>query len=289
MGTDIWQQEYPFESRFFDHDGVRQHYVDEGQGDPILMVHGNPTWSFYYRHLLSAFRDSHRVIAVDHVGCGLSDKPQNYKYRLQQHVDNLKHLVTDLKLENTTLVCHDWGGPIGLGMFLHLIHRFKQVVLLNTGAYIPKSLPLGLRMARWPLIGNIAVRGLNLFCKKALTSAVADPSCLSEITKQGLLAPYNSWANRVAVHRFVVDIPLKEGHPSYGALKLIQAGLSKLDETKVKMIWGMQDWVFTGEVLDEMTRLIPHASVHRIESAGHYVLEEAREEVIDQIGNFINE
>ena len=289
MANDIWQQEYPYESKFFDQNGIQQHYVDEGQGEPILMVHGNPTWSFYYRHLLAEFRETHRVIAVDHVGCGLSDKPQKYRYRLHQHVDNLKRIVNHLKLEDTTLVVHDWGGPIGLGMYIHLVHRFKKIVLLNTGAFIPKSIPFGLQLARWPLIGKIGVRGLNLFCKKALQTAVADPGCLSDITKQGLLAPYNNWKNRVAIHQFVLDIPLKESHPSYGFLKLVQDGLVKLEEVKVKMIWGMQDWVFTGNVLKEMEKRIPHASVHRIENAGHYVLEEARDEVIDQIGSFLNE
>ncbi|MEE2643262.1 MAG: alpha/beta fold hydrolase [Planctomycetota bacterium] len=287
MGTDIWQQEFPFESRFIDQKGVRQHYVDEGQGEPILMVHGNPTWSFYYRHLMAAFRESHRVIAVDHVGCGLSDKPQKYRYRLHQHLDNLKHLVNELKLENATLVVHDWGGPIGLGMYLHLTHRFKRVVLLNTGAFLPEKLPFGLQVARWPLVGKLAIRGFNLFCKKALTTAVADPAALSDIARQGLLAPYNNWANRVAIHQFVQDIPTRRAHPSYGALKLVQDGLVKLEDVPVKMIWGMKDWVFTGEVLAEMEKRIPHASVHRIENAGHYVMEEAREEVIEQIGSFL--
>lgn len=288
MGNDIWQQEFPFESRFFDQGGFRQHYIDEGQGSPVLMVHGNPTWSFYYRHLMAALRDTHRVIAVDHIGCGLSDKPQKYKYRLYQHVENLKRLVTHLKLEDTTLVVHDWGGPIGLGTYLNLAHRFRRIVLLNTGAFIPKSIPFALKVARWPLIGKIAIRGLNMFCKNALKTAVSDPSCLSEVTRQGLLAPYDNWKNRVAVHQFVVDIPLKPNHPSYGPLKLIQDGLQKLGDIDVKMIWGMKDWVFTGDVLEEMEKRIPHANVHRIESAGHYVLEEAREEVIDQIGDFLS-
>lgn len=288
MGNDIWQEEFPFESRFFDQDGVQQHYVDEGQGDPILMVHGNPTWSFYYRHLMAAFRESHRVIAVDHVGCGLSDKPQNYKYRLHQHVDNLKRLVTHLKLENATLVVHDWGGPIGLGAYLHLVHRFKKVVLLNTGAFVPDEIPFALRVAKWPLIGKFLIRGLNMFCKRAIKTCVVDPKSLDEIAMSGLLAPYNNWKNRVAVHQFVVDIPHHTQHPSYGALKLIQDGLHKLSDVDVKMIWGMQDWVFTGKVLTEMEKRIPHAEVHRIENAGHYVLEEAREEVIDQIRSFLN-
>lgn len=289
MGNDIWQQEFPFESRFFDQDGIRQHYVDEGSGNPIVMVHGNPTWSFYYRHLLAAFRDHHRVIAVDHIGCGLSDKPQNYRYRLHQHIDNLKRIVTNLQVENGTLVVHDWGGPIGLGMFFHLMHRFDRIVLLNTGAFIPQQIPLKLRMARWPVFGALAIRGLNLFCKNALSTAVVDPGSLSDVARQGLLAPYDSWRNRVAVHRFVQDIPLSEGHPSYGALKLIQDGLPRLQEVPVKMIWGMQDWVFTGQVLDEMHKRIPHAQVHRIDRAGHYVLEEAPQEVTEHIRSFINE
>lgn len=288
MGNDIWQEEFPFESRFFDQDGIQQHYVDEGQGEPILMVHGNPTWSFYYRHLLAAFRETHRVIAVDHVGCGLSDKPQKYKYRLHQHVDNLKRLVTHLKLEDTTLVVHDWGGPIGLGTFLHLTHRFKRIVLLNTGAFVPTEIPFGLRVAKWPIVGKFLIRGMNMFCKKAIKTCVANPNCLSDIAKQGLLAPYNNWKNRVAVHQFVVDIPHHPNHPSYGPLKLIQEGLPKLADYDVKMIWGMKDWVFTPDVLVEMEKRIPTAEVHRIENAGHYVLEEAREEVIEQIGSFIN-
>lgn len=288
MGNDIWQQEFPFESRFFSHDGVRQHYVDEGTGSPIVMVHGNPTWSFYYRHLLSAFRSTHRVIAADHIGCGLSDKPQKYTYRLAQHIANLKKLISHLKLEDATLVVHDWGGPIGLGVYLNLVHRFRRIVMLNTGAYLPDKLPWALRVARWPLFGSVAIRGLNLFCRRALKTAIADPGSLSPVARAGLLAPYDNWAHRVAVHQFVLDIPTHPKHPSYGTLKFIQDGLFQLEEVDVKMIWGMKDWVFTGEVLEEMHRRIPHATVHRIENAGHYVLEEARSEVIDQIGEFIN-
>lgn len=284
-----WQKEYPFESKFFDHDGLKQHYIDEGSGDPILMVHGNPTWSFYYRNLVSAFRDSHRMIAVDHIGCGLSDKPQKYKYRLTQHVENLKRLVTHLKLEDTTLVVHDWGGPIGLATLMHLSHRFKKVVILNTGAFVPKEIPFGLRMARLPMIGKFLIRGMNMFCKKAITTAVVDKASLSDVAVEGLLAPYDNWANRVAVHQFVMDIPPNSSHPTYGALKVIDEGLDNLSDIPVKMIWGMKDWVFTPEILAEMEKRIPHASVHKLENVGHYVMEEGRDEVIKLVGDFLNE
>ncbi|MDB4671625.1 alpha/beta fold hydrolase [bacterium] len=287
MSNNDWQKEFPFESKFFDQGGVRQHYIDEGEGEPIVMVHGNPTWSFYYRHLISSFRSTHRVVAVDHVGCGLSDKPKKYKYRLSTHVHNLKNIVSNLKLENATLVVHDWGGPIGLGMWMILMQRFKRVVLLNTAAYIPKEIPFGLQVARWPILGAIGVRGLNLFCKKALTTGVADSQSLDAVARQGLLAPYDSWANRVAVHNFVLDIPLKTSHPSYSGLQLLETALPQLAEIPVKMIWGMKDWVFNGDVLDEMIRRIPHAEVNRLENVGHYVMEEGREQVVELVQDFV--
>lgn len=284
-----WQKEYPFESKFFDQGGLKQHYIDEGTGSPVLMVHGNPTWSFYYRHLVSAFRDSHRMVAVDHIGCGLSDKPQKYKYRLTQHIENLKRLVTHLKLEDTTLVVHDWGGPIGLATQMHLSHRFKKVVILNTGAFPPTEIPLGLRIARLPILGQFLIRRMNMFCKKAITTAVVNKDSLNDIAIEGLLAPYDSWANRVAVHQFVRDIPTKESHPTYGALKAIEGGLDNLNELPVKMIWGMKDWVFTPAILTEMEKRLPNATVHRLENVGHYVMEEGRDEVIKLVGEFLDE
>lgn len=285
-----WQQEYPFKSHYYDvGGGIRQHYVDEGEGDPIVMVHGNPTWSFYYRHLISKFRGTHRMIAPDHIGCGLSDKPQKYKYRLSQHIENLRRLITHLKLENATLVVHDWGGPIGLGMRMLLPHRFRRIVVLNTGAFIPQEIPFGLKLARLPLFGKIAIRGFNMFCRKAITTGVVDPKSLDAIARSGLLAPYNNWSNRIAIHQFVVDIPTNQSHPSYGSLNVVEQGMPKLAEYPVKMIWGMKDWVFTPAVLDEMRRLIPHASVHTLDNVGHYVMEEGRDEVIRQVEGFLDE
>ena len=121
-----WKSLYPFSSHEISIGGYRYHYVDEGEGEPLLLVHGNPTWSFMWRNLILAFRDRYRVIAVDHIGCGLSDKPQAYSYRLQQHIDNLSQLVRELNLDNITLVAHDWGGAIGIGAALQSPHRFER-------------------------------------------------------------------------------------------------------------------------------------------------------------------
>src|SRR5262245_6620556 len=110
-----FESEYPFESKVFDLDGLRYHYIDEGRGDVLLCVHGNPTWSFAWRNIVKGLSGDYRVIAVDHIGCGFSDKPQDYEYQLPRHIDNLSRLIVGLNLENVTLLAHDWGGAIGLG------------------------------------------------------------------------------------------------------------------------------------------------------------------------------
>src|SRR3989338_6551111 len=112
---DSWRKLYPFESHFLDLEGVRYHYVDEGRGEPVVLLHGNPTWSFYYRRLILDLRQRYRVIAPDHIGCGFSDKPQRYAYTLEQHIANGQALIERLGLARIALVMHDWGGAIGMG------------------------------------------------------------------------------------------------------------------------------------------------------------------------------
>ena len=130
-----FEAEYPFPSHFFDLDGLRYHYVDEGSGPTLLCVHGNPTWSFAWRNLIKALSPRYRVLAVDHIGCGFSDKPQDYPYRLAQHVANLERFVTALDLREITLLGHDWGGAIGMGAAAALPERFSRFVLFNTAAF----------------------------------------------------------------------------------------------------------------------------------------------------------
>ena len=139
MASSDWRSLYPFESHELWLDSLRYHYLDEGSGEPLLMVHGNPTWSFYWRNLILALRDDYRTIAPDHIGCGLSDKPENYCYTLAQHIDNLVQLIRELDLTNITLLAHDWGGSIGLGAALELPERFSRIVLFNTAAFPPPS------------------------------------------------------------------------------------------------------------------------------------------------------
>src|SRR5713101_206921 len=165
ISRDGFADEYPFASQWLDLGGVRMHYLDEGPRDtePILCVHGNPTWSFIWRRLIVDQSRERRVIAVDHVGCGLSDKPQDYSYRLEQHVANLRRLVETLDLKNVTLVGHDWGGCIGMGAAVEMPDHFRRFVLLNTGAFRSQALPWRIAVCRIPILGAIAVRGFNGF------------------------------------------------------------------------------------------------------------------------------
>jgi haloalkane dehalogenase len=282
------QSEYPFESHLLDLDGVALHYLDEGprDGEPLLFVHGNPTWSFLWRNLVRELRGSYRCIALDHVGCGLSDKPQEYPYRLARHIENLERLAFELDLRRATLVVHDWGGPIGLGFAGRHPERVARLVILNTAAF-PGPAPLRIRLCRIPLLGAVAVRGFNAFAALATRVALEERERMTPLVRRGFLAPYRDWSSRIATLRFVEDIPLEPGHPSWPALLQVEAGLARLADKPACLIWGERDWCFTPAFREGFERRMPHARVHRAERAGHWVMEDAREDVLAWIEDFL--
>lgn len=287
MPSDQWRKLYPFTSHYLTVDGHRYHYLDEGEGEVLLLVHGNPTWSFYWRELVRALKGRFRLVVPDHLGCGLSDKPQRYPYRLAQHIQNLKRLIAELNLQNVTLLAHDWGGAIGLGAAVAEPARFARLILFNTAAFRSTQMPWRIRVCRTPVLGPLAVQGLNLFARAALTMAVRRPGGLPEEVRAGLLAPYDSWRNRRAIQRFVDDIPLYSSHPSYATLTGVEQGLSRLQRHPAMFIWGMQDWCFTSHFLDRFLDFFPEAEVHRLANAGHYVVEDAYERIIPLVEDFI--
>lgn len=286
--TADWRQLYPFASHALTLDSWRYHYLDEGSGEPLLMVHGNPTWSFYWRNLILAFRDRHRVVVPDHMGCGWSDKPQAYPYCLSTHIANLVQLIEHLDLRAVTLLVHDWGGPIGLGAALRVPDRIARLVLFNTGAYPPPFLPWRLRVCRTPWLGRWAIRRLNLFARFALWMAVHKRERMTPEVRAGLLAPYDSWEHRVAIDRFVADIPATPRHPTWQVLEEIERGLGSLADRPVQMIWGMRDWCFRPECLDLLLKAFPAAEVERLADASHYVIEDAHERIIPLVETFLN-
>jgi haloalkane dehalogenase len=290
-GPGVWKALYPFEPRTLDLGGLRYSYLDEGRGEPVVMVHGNPTWSFYFRELVLGLRDHYRTIVPDHIGCGRSDKPgdDHYDYRLRRRVIDLESLLEHLQLrENLTLVLHDWGGMIGMAFAHRHPERVRRLVLLNTAAFLlpaGKKLPWSLRLCRNRIVGPLLVRGCNGFCRAALRWCSAKP--LSPAARAGYLAPYDDWANRIAVLRFVQDIPLNPGDPSYELVKEVQDGLAQFQDRPVLICWGERDFVFDGHFLDEWRRRFPGAELHPFSNAGHFILEDAGQEVLSIVRAFL--
>jgi cis-3-alkyl-4-acyloxetan-2-one decarboxylase len=283
-----WRDLYPFESRFLSVGSHQLHYVDEGAGEPLLFVHGNPTWSFYWRNLILGLRDGYRCVAIDHIGCGLSDKPQDYPYTLAQRIDDLVEVIERLELTAATLVAHDWGGAIGLGAVQRLKERFARIILFNTGAFPPPFVPWRIAICRTPLLGTVAVRGLNAFARAALTTAVEKPERMTPDVRAGLLAPYDNWAHRVAIDQFVRDIPFTPRHPTWRVLEQIEAGLDSLADLPIQLIWGMRDWCFTPQCLERFVKHWPQAEVHELADCGHYVVEDAHERIVPLIKSFLD-
>jgi pimeloyl-ACP methyl ester carboxylesterase len=264
---------YPFEPKQFDTGRGVMSYLDEGAGDEaVVMVHGNPTWSFYYRNLVLGLRGKIRCIVPDHLGCGLSDKPQDFNYTLGEHIKNLRGLLDSLNLRKIHLVVHDWGGPIGLGTALARPEQLGRVVILNTAAFADTVVPWRIRLCRAPLIGEWLVRGFNGFAWPATWMSVTKP--LPADVKRGFLHPYDNWANRIATHRFVVDIPSGRGRASDLALAEVESRLPMLRDHAVRILWGGQDFCFNRHYHDRWRQLLPTAKADYLETAGHYVLED---------------
>jgi haloalkane dehalogenase len=250
-------------------------------------LHGNPTWSFYWRAVIHHFSKTHRVIVPDHIGCGLSDKPQDWGYLLADHVRNIERLVDHLKLQRITFVLHDWGGAIGMGVATRRPDIATGFVVTNTAAYLSQDIPLSIASCRIPVFGEIAVRGLNGFARVATIRGVS--KSLSPTAKTGLLWPYDSWANRIATLKFVHDIPLKASHPSYAELERIDKGLAALREHPMVIIWGDQDFCFTPTFRAEWERRFPEATVHAMKDIGHYVMEDAPDTTLSVMETFFTE
>lgn len=277
---------YPFEPKLFETGRGAMSYLDEGQGDEaVVMVHGNPTWSYYYRNLVLGLRGQIRCIVPDHLGCGLSDKPQDFHYTLGEHIRNLRGLLDSLSLRKIHLIVHDWGGPIGLGTAFQNIGQLDRVVILNTAAFADTVVPARIRLCRAPVIGEWLVRGFNGFAWPATWMSVEKP--LPADIKRGFLYPYNNWANRIATHRFVVDIPSGTGSASDRALAEIEPQLVRLRERPVRILWGAHDFCFNRHYFERWQTLLPEAQADYLAEAGHYVLEDAPERCLQEIRKFL--
>lgn len=280
----------PFAPHFVQLEGGRMHYVDEGPRDApvVLCLHGNPTWSFYWRALVRGLCDRWRVIAPDHLGCGLSDKPQAWEYTLAAHARNALALVESLGIERATLAVHDWGGAIGMGLARRKPQLVERLVITNTAAFPAATLPWRLRACRVPVLGEFLVRRMNAFAGLAPTMASALPGGIPADARAGLGAPYRTHADRVAIARFVQDIPMSPRHRSWDELVAIERALASFADRPATLIWGLRDWCFSPEFLVEWRKRFPSAEVRALDDVGHLLLEDAPERVVALARSFLD-
>jgi pimeloyl-ACP methyl ester carboxylesterase len=279
---------YPFTPREFTTPrGARMSYLDEGQGsEAVLMLHGNPTWSFYYRELVLAVKSKLRCIVPDHIGMGLSEKPEHYPYTLATRIDDVAALVKSLGLTKVHLVVHDWGGAIGFGFAAQHPELIGKLVILNTGAFPSPHIPGRIALCKAPWLGTALVRGLNGFAWPATWMAMHRRKLSAGETK-GFLLPYDSWANRVAVNAFVKDIPMNPTHPNWATLTAVANGLKLFTQNPALLVWGGRDFCFNDHFYQEWRQRLPKAEAVYLPDAGHYVLADANAEVVPRVAGFL--
>ncbi|MFZ7126816.1 MAG: alpha/beta fold hydrolase [Desulfobacterales bacterium] len=294
FGSAEFEALYPFASHFANVRGRQYHYLDEGKGDPVVLLHGNPTWSFYFRSLVGALREHYRVIAPDHIGCGLSEKPRKtgYGFRLEDRAADLEAFLDGMRLKDRlTLVLHDWGGMIGLVYATRHPERVGRLVVTNTSGFLPpagKPIPKRLRLIRnlaW--FGVPAVLGFNLFARGALV--MAPRKRLDPEVRKGLIAPYDRPRNRTATLRFVQDIPLRPGDPGYSIVRETDRRLHLLAQVPTLICWGMRDFVFDRDYYNEWRRRFPTSRCRVFPDAGHYLLEDEPEAVCRETIDFLEQ
>lgn len=292
--------DYDFASHRFEvRPGIRMHYLDEGprDGEVVLALHGNPSWSYYWRHLVRGLRDRYRVVVPDHVGMGLSDKPDDdrdalprYDYTLQSRVDDLQALLEHLGIDGPlTLAVHDWGGMIGFGWALERMPRVRRLVVLNTAAFpMPagKPVPWQIALGRDYNIGELVIRGFNAFSAGA--SWLGVERRMPRAVRRAYVAPYDSWASRISTVRFMQDIPLRPGDRAWPLVEASGQRLREYADRPAFIGWGLKDFVFDRDFLARFRSDWPQAEVHAFEDAGHYVLEDRHEVLVPAIRDFLD-
>lgn len=264
-------KEYPFKPHFLDLEMGRMHYIDEGSGNPIVMVHGNPTWSFLYRHLVKGLSINHRCIAMDHIGFGLSDKPLDWSYYPEDHAKNLKLLIERLALKDITLVVQDWGGPIGLSYALDAPENVRRLVVMNTWMWSVKGDPYYERFSGFMggPIGRFLIRRFNFFVRVVMKKAMGDPSRLTAEVHQHYFKALDRPEERKGCWTFPKRI--------IGSSEWLDSLWSRRDRIKDKpalILWGMKDIAFREGELKRWESLFTDCRVKRFEDTGHFVQEE---------------
>lgn len=277
--------EYPFQSHYITQNNVQQHYIEIGTGDVLLFVHGTPSWSFDFRNVIQKLSKNYRCVAIDHIGFGLSDKPENYDYSLPSHVKNLTNFIEQKKLTNITIVVHDFGGPIGFEYALNHPENVKRIVVLNTWLGSSENNPEFKKMRRIlksPLLPFLYLR-LNFSASYLLPSSFGLKKPSKEIKKH-FTKPFSKKSERYGTLGFAKSL-LNDQAFFETQLRRFE----KISKKPFLLVWGMKDKFVGRGYFAKFKNLLPHAMTLEIESAGHFPQEEEPELVSKAIVDFLNQ
>ena len=288
--AETFEGSFNFAPHYHHVNGFEMHFVDEGRGEPIVLVHGDPTWGYLYRTFIPILSQRRRCIVPDHMGMGKSGTPREpYPYRLRHHIANLEALVRHLDLTGLTLVLHDWGGPVGLGFATRHPDRIKRLVLMNTWACAPwpgGPLPRLLELIRSER-GEKFVLEKNGYLEPALVGTTHRPENLTKTVLDAYRAPFPTPESRLALLCWSRDIPVHETDPSYSEMKRIEEALVRFIGTPTLLVWGMRDPVLPESVLRMWQRIYPQATTAELEDASHFLQEDAPERIVLCIAQFL--
>ncbi len=286
---------WPYEPHWLFTDGIRLHYVDEGarDGQPVVMLHGNPTWSYLYRNFIPALTGAgYRAVAHDELGFGRSDKPKRAReYSIQRHVTHFTALMDELALDGVTLVVQDWGGPIGLAWAVDNPDRVARLVVLNTftGSAPPDmEVPFVFKLIVAPGTGEVLAKGAHAFVRQLLfKQGVAHPERLGSNERAAYLAPHPSWDSRTGVLAYPRLIASKDSSPTRPLADHIEANLGALAAKPVLICWAMRDPAFRAAMLAMWRQAFPGADVRELADASHFLQEDAHEEIVPALLDFL--
>jgi haloalkane dehalogenase len=278
--------EYPFQPHYLELEAGRMHYVDEGQGDPVLMVHGTPTWSFLYRHLIKGLSSHYRVIAPDNLGFGLSDKPSGWSYRPQDHARNLTCLIEKLDLKGINLVVHDFGGPIGLSCAIEHPENVRRIVIFNTFLWSLRGDPAFERPSRMfnNAFGRFVYEQLNFSPEIMVRTAWGDKKKLTREIHRHYTRALPTSADRQGTWVFVQEL--------LGSSDWYESLWDRRENIRAKpalILWGMKDIAFKEKELARMESLFTDVRTVRFPAAGHFLQDEEGPRIVPLVLDFLNE
>jgi haloalkane dehalogenase len=278
------KNEYPFVSHYFQTEYGRMHYVDEGQGDVIVMVHGTPEWSFVYRKLIKGLSKDYRCIAPDFLGFGLSDKPTSYSYKPEEQAKLLEHFITALDLKNITLIVHDFGGPLGLSYAMNYPNNVRKLVVMNTWLWSVKDDPFYARFSKLmktPL-GKFLYLHLAFSPQVLLKQAFGDKAKLTKHIHQHYLKVFPTPESRRSTLAYAKSLLDSDAFWSR-----LWDWCGAIQDIPALVLWGMKDIAFKEKDLKRLETIFKKSQTIRLENVGHFVQEEAGEEILPSVKEFL--